>query len=35
MTKKLKCARFVKLEKRLLVILNELESADEEGRIEI
>lgn len=31
----MKCARFVKLDKRLLVILKELESADGEERIEI
>lgn len=31
----MKCTRFVKLEKCLLIILKELESADGEGRIEI
>lgn len=31
----MKCARFVKLEKRFLIILKEMESADGEGRIEI
>lgn len=31
----MKCARFVKLEKRLLIILKELDGADGEGRIEI
>lgn len=35
MTRKMKRARFVKLEKRLLIILKEMESADGEGRIEI
>lgn len=31
----MKCARFVKLEKRWLVILKELDGADGEGKIEI
>lgn len=34
MTRKVKRARFVKLEKCLLIILNEIEGADGEGRIE-